>query len=350
VVVPEVLSGGSVAPASPTLEVRGLHTVLRYGDVQIEPVNGVSFTLHKGKALAIVGESGSGKSLTAASIVRLLPRKLARIEGGEVLYEGRDLLALTERQMRSVRGPGIALMPQDPMTALNPSLTIGYQVAEPLRLHEQLSRRDSLPRAIELLRKTGMPNLPAILDAYPHQLSGGMRQRAVLAMSLICKPAVLIADEPTTALDVTTQEQIVDLLQSFQSESDLSLILITHDLGVVARIADEVLVMYAGRPVEYGTVDEIFYQPSHPYTRGLLRSVDFESYVPREYLQSIPGVPPRLDELPRGCAFHPRCPYARDACRQVVPPLAHSPLASSVTACLVAQEGDLEPWQPWTAD
>jgi oligopeptide/dipeptide ABC transporter ATP-binding protein len=231
------------------------------------------------------------------------------------------------------------------MTALNPSLTIGYQVSEPLLVHERITRQAARSRAIELLAKTGIPNLPAILDAYPHQLSGGMRQRVILSMSLICQPIVLIADEPTTALDVTTQEQIIDLLQEIQAESGLSLILITHDLGVVARIADQVLVMYAGRPAEHGAVDDIFYRPSHPYTRGLLRSVDFDSYAPRERLRSIPGIPPRLDALPTGCAFHPRCPYAREICREVVPPFEASPSLPSITACHVAHAGELEPWQ-----
>jgi oligopeptide/dipeptide ABC transporter ATP-binding protein len=282
--------------------------------------------------------------MTAASIVRLLPRERARVVGGQVLFGGQDLLTLSEADMRRIRGTGIALMPQDPMTALNPSLTVGYQVGEPLRVHERVTRQAARSRAVALLAKTGIANLPAILDSYPHQLSGGMRQRVILAMSLICQPTVLIADEPTTALDVTTQEQIIDLLQEIQAESGLSLILITHDLGVVARIADQVLVMYAGRPVEHGTIDDIFYRPSHPYTRGLLRSVDFESYAPREHLRSIPGVPPRLDALPAGCAFHPRCPYVRDICRDVAPPFTASPSLHSITACHVAHSGELEPW------
>jgi peptide/nickel transport system ATP-binding protein len=236
-------------------------------------------------------------------------------------------------------------MPQDPMTALNPSLTIGYQVMEPLLVHERLPRALIRTRAIELLKRTGIGNLPDILDAYPHQLSGGMRQRVVLAMALICHPSVLVADEPTTALDVTTQEQIMDLLQDVQREFGLSLIVISHDLGVVARIADHVLVMYAGRPAEYGTVHDIFARPSHPYTRGLLNSVDFASYPPRERLRSIPGVPPRLEALPRGCAFHPRCGYVRDVCRAVEPSLRSAPDLPSLTACHVAQAGELEPWR-----
>ncbi len=339
---------GTVAPAETILEVRDLRTMLHLPGQRVFPVDGVSFTLTRGKTLAIVGESGSGKSMTAASIIRLLPKEVARVVGGQVLFGGRDLVKLSESEMRKVRGTGIAFMPQDPMTALNPSLTIGYQVSETLLVHEQIGKRAARVRAVELLKKTGIANASAIIDAYPHQLSGGMRQRVVLSMSLICQPTVLIADEPTTALDVTTQEQIIDLLQEIQTGSGLSLILITHDLGVVARIADEVLVMYAGRPAERGAIDDLFYQPNHPYTRGLLRSVDFESYAPRERLRSIVGTPPRLDALPGGCAFHPRCPYAREICHETAPPFQGGPGLASITACHVAHLGELEPWQSST--
>jgi oligopeptide/dipeptide ABC transporter ATP-binding protein len=336
---------GPPLPAEAILEVRELRTMLHHPGRPVFPVDGVGFTLTRGKTLAIVGESGSGKSMTAASIIRLLPKEVGRVVGGQVRFGGRDLLALSESDMRKVRGTGIGFMPQDPMTALNPSLTIGYQVSETLLVHERVAKQAAWSRAAELLKKTGIANVSAVLDSYPHQLSGGMRQRVVLSMSLICRPAILIADEPTTALDVTTQEQIIDLLQEIQVESGLSLILITHDLGVVARIADDVLVMYAGRPAEYGAIDDLFYQPNHPYTRGLLRSVDFESYAPRERLRSIVGIPPRLDALPSGCAFHPRCPYAREICRETAPPFEGGPGLSSITACHVAHLGELEPWQ-----
>jgi oligopeptide/dipeptide ABC transporter ATP-binding protein len=342
---PESPTADRTDAVEPVLNVQSLRTELRTSDRRFFPVDGVSFELHRGKALAIVGESGSGKSMTAASIIRLLPRGMGGVKGGSVMFGGQDLLSLSEAQMRSVRGTGIALMPQDPMTALNPSLKVGFQVSEPLLVHQRVSRQEARSRAADLLTKTGIPNVPAILDTYPHHLSGGMRQRVVLSMSLICRPTVLIADEPTTALDVTTQEQIIDLLQAIQQESGLSLILITHDLGVVARIADHVLVMYAGRPAEYGTVDDIFYNPSHPYTRGLLQSVDFESYAPRERLRSIPGVPPRMVALPEGCAFHPRCPYAVDVCRKLDPTFKRVPDLPTVTACHVAQAGELEQWQ-----
>jgi len=339
-----ILSRGSPEAGEAILDVRDLTVALQTDDRAIHPVDGISFRLERGRTLAVVGESGSGKSMTALAIVGLLPRGLAHLTGGQVLLAGEDLAGIPESELRRRRGSNISLMPQDPMTALNPSLTIGYQVMEPLMVHERLPRSLIRIRAIELLKRTGIGNLPDILDAYPHQLSGGMRQRVVLAMALICRPGVLVADEPTTALDVTTQEQIIDLLQDLQREFGLSLIVISHDLGVVARIADHVLVMYAGRPAEYGSVDDIFARPSHPYTRGLLNSVDFASYPPRERLRSIPGVPPRLEALPSGCAFHPRCAYARDICRELKPTLMTAPGFPSLTACHVAQAGDLEPW------
>jgi oligopeptide/dipeptide ABC transporter ATP-binding protein len=328
------------------LSVGGLRTYLPIGERSTYPVDGLSFSLAKGETLAIVGESGSGKSMTAASIIRLLPTKLARVIEGEVLLDGHDLMKASESQMQRVRGAKIALMPQDPMTALNPSLTIGYQVSEPLLLHERLTRDTAYARSADLLTRLGIPDSRAMLRAYPHQLSGGMRQRAVLAMALICGPKVLIADEPTTAVDVTTQEQIIDLLQSLQRESGLSLLLITHDMGVVARIADAVLVMYAGRAAEYGLTREVFYRPVHPYTRGLLDSIDYQDYKPREHLKSIAGVAPRMDALPTGCAFHVRCPYVRDICREAGPTLGPIPGVATLAACHPAQAGELEPWHP----
>ncbi|HEX4214218.1 MAG TPA: ABC transporter ATP-binding protein [Candidatus Dormibacteraeota bacterium] len=326
------------------LSLREVRTALRLGEGEIHPVDGVSFDLVRRQTLAIVGESGSGKSMTAASIIGLLPERVARISAGSILFRGEDLTQLSEAGLRRVRGKGIALMPQDPMTALNPSLTVGYQVTEPLRVHERASRAAAGERALALLARTGIGNPEAALRAYPHQLSGGMRQRVVLAMALICHPEVLIADEPTTALDVTTQEQIIDLLQEMQADSGLSLILITHDLGVVARIADRVLIMYAGRSAEYGTTEDIFYRPSHPYTRGLLASVDFDSYAPGSHLGSIPGAPPRLDALPSGCAFRTRCPFARAVCEERVPVLRAGPSVPGEVACHVALAGDLPPW------
>ena len=327
------------------IEVADLQTHFVYPDRVVRAVDGVSFRVERGRTLAIVGESGSGKSMTALSIVRLLPPR-AQTVGGSIRFDGRDLLSLREQSMRDVRGNRIAIMFQDPMTALNPSLRVGFQIMEAVLEHGQASESEARRRALELVQRMGLPHPKAILDSYPHELSGGMRQRAILAMALSCGPDVLIADEPTTALDVTTQEQIVDLLQELQAAEQLALILITHDLGVVARIADEVLVMYAGRPVEYGDVYSLFANPAHPYTRGLLASVEFERYAPRERLQSIPGVPARLDAVPPGCPFHPRCPYAADRCTEVRPELGSAPGFTTATACIVAQAGDLEPAPP----
>ena len=246
--------------------------------------------------------------------------------------------------MRAVRGNRIAIMFQDPMTALNPGLRVGRQVMEPLLVHRVTDRAGARTRALDLLARTHLPDPQGVFEAYPHQLSGGMRQRVVLAMALACEPDILIADEPTTALDVTTQEQIVDLLREIQETTRLSLILISHDLGVVARIADEVLVVYAGRSAEHGAVRDVFRSPSHPYTRGLLESVDLRQYRPRERLDSIPGVPPRLDDVPSGCPFHPRCQHAEPQCAERVPELRRPPGAPTVAACLVAQDGRLPAW------
>ncbi len=333
-------SGAEVA-----LEVRGLRTRLRSGGPDQYPVDGVSFELRRGETLAIVGESGSGKSMTALSIVGLLPR-VASVVGGSAILAGEDLLALSPKAMRDRRGVAIAYMPQDPVSALNPSLTIGRQVTEPLTVHGQGSRQEATERAVDLLKMLGIPNLPGALDAYPHQLSGGMRQRVLLAMGLIGRPRVLIADEPTTSVDVTTQEQIIDLLGEIQRDSSLALIVITHDLGVVARIATRVLVMYAGRVVEYGHADEVFDRPVHPYTRALLRSVDFAGAAPRTRLYALEGYPPQLGDLPSGCAFHPRCGYCVDVCRQLVPELGPVPESGSLSACHLATQGRLPPGTP----
>src|SRR5579875_1399065 len=326
------------------LRVTGLRTRLVAGGATAYPVDGVSFELRHGQTLALVGESGSGKSMTALSLMGLLPRGAASIAAGRAELDGRDLLALPPKQMRRMRGLEIAYMPQDPVSALNPSLTVGRQVAEALLVHRAAGRQEALARSEALLRRMGLPNLPDALDAYPHQLSGGMRQRVVLAMALIGNPKVLIADEPTTALDVTTQEQIIELLLDMQDETRLGLILITHDMGVVARIATDVMVMYAGRPVEYGPVDEVFEAPTHPYTRGLLESVSFEAMPPGARLRSIEGVPPPLDRLPDGCPFHPRCRHAVAACSARTPDMAAVPGSTSVSACHVARDGALPPF------
>jgi oligopeptide/dipeptide ABC transporter ATP-binding protein len=326
------------------LDVKGLRTALDGGaDLPQYPVEGVGFELGPGETVAIVGESGSGKSMTALSLMGLLPKGVARVVGGTALLLGTDLLALPPKAMRNRRGLDIAYMPQDPVSALNPALTIGHQVMEPLLVHRKASRQEAAGYALELLTEVGIPNLPYSLDAYPHQLSGGMRQRVLLAMSLIGRPKVLIADEPTTAVDVTTQEQIIDLLFEIQRETHLGIVLITHDLGVVARIATRVLVMYAGRVVEYGEADQVFEDPVHPYTRGLLRSVELDRVKPGARLYALGGNPPQLGDLPSGCAFHPRCPYTVPVCVEIVPDLASVPGSDGLSACHLAARGTLPP-------
>ena len=325
------------------LEVRGLRTLIELPDRVVRAVDGISFEVERGRTLAVVGESGSGKTMAAMSILRLFPTPAARIAGGHVMYGGRDLIGADEAELRRIRGYRISVMFQDPMSTFNPSRRIGAQVVEGLLQHESISRRDAMGRAVEFLGRMGIPHAEVAVNSYPHQLSGGMRQRAALAMALLSRPQILIADEPTTALDVTTQEQIIDLLQEMQEEFDLSIILITHDLGVVARVAHRVLVMYAGRAAEYGATDDIFYRPSHPYTRGLLDSVDYGNYAPGQRLRPIPGAPPPLDRLVPGCAFQPRCPHAEPACATVVPELGDVPGGPTLAACLPAREGRLRP-------
>ncbi|HTW98386.1 MAG TPA: ABC transporter ATP-binding protein [Acidimicrobiales bacterium] len=324
------------------LEVRGLRTLLRSAGTEQLPVDGVSFELAAGETVAVVGESGSGKSMTALSLMGLLP-KVAKVVGGSARLGGHDLLGLTTKQVRQLRGVEISYMPQDPVSALNPALTIGRQVAEPLLVHRTASRAEAARRALELLGRLGIPDLPDALDAYPHQLSGGMRQRVLLAMSLIGRPKVLIADEPTTSVDVTTQEQIIDLLGDIQRETRLAVILITHDLGVVARLARRVLVMYAGRVVENGSADQVFEQPTHPYTRGLLQSVDFDGVAPLTRLYALDGNPPQLAELPSGCPFNPRCAYRVEICVDAVPELGPVPGSEALSACHLARQGVLPP-------
>ncbi|MHB1873435.1 MAG: ABC transporter ATP-binding protein [Streptosporangiaceae bacterium] len=327
------------------LQVEDLHTAIGGRNSRRLPVNGVSFTVSAGETVAIVGESGSGKTMTALSIMGLLPKGVAQVVGGTVTVGGRVISSLGDRELQSVRGMEIAYMPQDPVSGLNPALTIGFQVTEPLRVHRKGNRQQVAEEAIDLLGKVGIPDPRRAMRAYPHQLSGGMRQRVLLAMCLIGRPSVLIADEPTTAVDVTTQEQILDLLASIQRESRLAMLLITHDLGVVARIATTVLVMYAGRVVDQGRADQVFTKPMHPYTRGLLQSVDFDGATPGTKLFALDGAPPQLGALPVGCAFSPRCQYAEPVCQQIVPELTGIP-GAQLSACHVAARGDLPPWAP----
>ena len=285
-------------------------------------VDGVNLNLTEGEMLGIVGESGCGKSLTALSILGLVPKPAGRIDRGRILLRGRDLVKFTDPELNQIRGKEISMIFQEPMTALNPVFKVGEQIAETIRVHEGVSRDLARRRAIELLDLVGISNPNQRIDQYPHELSGGMRQRVMIAISLACRPRILIADEPTTALDVTIQAQILALLKQLQREFGMAVILITHDLGVVAQVVDRVMVMYAGRTVEQGTVTEVFESPSHPYTKLLLESIPSLEHD-RERLQTISGMVPSLSNLPGGCRFHPRCPEMRDQCREGVPTMVN---------------------------
>jgi peptide/nickel transport system ATP-binding protein len=308
----------------PVLSVQDLRTVFFTGRGLIKAVDGVSFTLAEREVLAIVGESGCGKSMTALSILRLVPDPPGRIVGGRVVLGNRDLLQLDEREMRRVRGNDISMIFQEPMTSLNPVMTIGRQIGEAVRLHEDISKSAAAEQAVEMLRLVKIPEPAQRAREYPHQLSGGMRQRAMIAMALACNPKVLLADEPTTALDVTIQAQILDLMLAMQEKLGTSIVLITHDLGIVAETAQRVVVMYAGRKVEEAPVDSLFEEPMHPYTLGLMGSVPRLSLAraadSRARLQEIPGSVPSLVDLPVGCTFAPRCAFATDLCRAQFPP------------------------------
>ena len=301
------------------LSVRNLQTHFFTRRGVARAVDGVSLTLHPGETLGIVGESGSGKTVTSLSVLRLVPPP-GRIVGGEILFEGRDLAALPETELRKIRGRRISMVFQDPMSSLNPFLTVGDQVAETLRIHESLPRRAALRRAAEVLDKVGIPKPESCLPDFPHRFSGGMRQRVMIAMALVSNPKVLIADEPTTALDVTIQAQVLDLFERIKSEFQTSILLITHNLGIVAGIADRVSVMYAGKVVESAPTEELFRNPRHPYTLALLRAVPRPG-DPNQTVAPIPGSPPDLTRLPPGCSFHDRCPLREDRCREEVPPL-----------------------------
>nr|WP_200878199.1 ABC transporter ATP-binding protein [Neobacillus sedimentimangrovi] len=301
------------------LEVKDLNISFHTFAGEVKAIRGVSFDLLKGETLAIVGESGSGKSVTTKSIMRLLPEHNSEIKSGQILFEGKDLTKLTDKQMQKIRGKDISMIFQDPMTSLNPTMKIGSQIMEPLIKHQNLSKTAARERAIELLKLVGIPKPEIRVDQYPHQFSGGMRQRVVIAIALACNPKVLIADEPTTALDVTIQAQILELMKDLQRKIDTSIIFITHDLGVVANVADRVAVMYGGKIVEIGTADEIFYNPQHPYTWGLISSMpDMETND--EELYSIPGTPPDLLDPPKGDAFAPRNPYVMKIDLEQEPP------------------------------
>ena len=306
------------------LSVRGLTTIFRTERGLLTAVDDVSFDLEAGETLAIVGESGSGKSVTALSLMRLIAQPAGRIAAGEVVFEGRDLLALSEEEMRGVRGDRIAMIFQEPMTSLNPALSLGVQVGEPMVLHRRSSWAAAVAKAGELLDRVRLPDAHARVNAYPHQFSGGQRQRAMIAMALACQPKLIIADEPTTALDVTVQAQILALLKELARAQGTALILITHDLGVVARYADRVAVMYGGRIVETAAARELYRTPLHPYTSGLLASIPRLDQVMGRRLVPIDGQPPDLARMPAGCAFQPRCPVSVEGCAAARPALTEA--------------------------
>ena len=299
----------------PLLEVRNLKVSFRTEDGTVQAVDGVSLTLAEGETLGIVGESGSGKSVTMMSVMRLITDPNARIEG-QVFYKGRDLMALTQDQIRGVRGAGIAMIFQDPMTSLNPVYRVGWQIAEQIQAHDHVGKQAARARTIDLLTSVGIPHASERVDDYPHHFSGGMRQRVMIAMALSCNPDIVIADEPTTALDVTIQAQILSLIRKLRDDFGTAVVLITHDMGVVAEMADRVAVMYAGRIVEQGSRRDVFYQPQHPYTWGLLGSIARLDRPKPRRLATIPGLPPSLVNLPAGCAFAARCAYRFPACGQ----------------------------------
>ena len=296
------------------LEVKDLHISFDTYAGEVQAVRGVSFYLDKAEAIAIVGESGCGKSVTAQSIMKLIPMPPGRFKSGSVIFSGQDITKFNNKQMEAVRGSEMGMIFQDPMTSLNPTMQIGKQIAESLRKHQHLSKRQAHEKAVEMLKLVGIPNPERRANQYPHEFSGGMRQRAMIAIALACKPKLLIADEPTTALDVTIQAQILDLMKELKSKLDTSIILITHDLGVVAGMAERILVMYAGKIVESGTVNDIFYNPKHPYTWGLLKSVPRLDAENKEDLIPIIGTPPDLFAPPKGCAFAARCAYSMEVC------------------------------------
>lgn len=301
------------------LEVRDLKTAFDTDGGRLTAVDGVNFAVRQGKTLGIVGESGCGKSVTALSIVRLLPQPMGNILNGEIFFEGQDLVSIPHKELLSIRGKRIGFIFQEPMTALNPVHRIGRQLSEVLLIHEDITKQEAHDRSIDILKKVGIPSPEIRMGDYPHQLSGGMRQRVVIAMALACNPSLVIADEPTTALDVTIQAQILELMNQLQEEMGMSIILITHDLGVVAETCDDVAVMYAGKVVEKGSVHDIFENPKHPYTRGLLESIPRLDNPRKTELKTIPGMVPSLDHLPPGCRFQNRCPFKQPKCETQQP-------------------------------
>jgi peptide/nickel transport system ATP-binding protein len=331
---------------APLLEVRDLRIHFRTDDGLVKAVDGVSFTLDRGSTLGIVGESGSGKSVTSMGIMGLHQGTKAEITG-EILLEGENLIAASANRVRELRGAKMAMIFQDPLSSMHPYYTVGNQIIEAYRIHNKVSKKVARKHAIDLLGRVGIPQPAVRVDDYPHQFSGGMRQRAMIAMSLSCDPELLIADEPTTALDVTVQAQILDLISELQSEFGSAVIIITHDLGVVAELADDILVMYAGRPAEYGSAKDIFGRPGHPYTWGLLGSMPRLDRERSARLIPIPGTPPSLIRVPPGCPFHPRCGYTgltHGRCDTEVPPLHHVAALGHEAACHLTAEDRIRLW------
>ncbi len=327
------------------LEVKNLKTQFKSKDGTVKAVDDVSFTINRGETLGVVGESGSGKSVTAMSILRLVQHP-GKIVSGEILFEGRDLLKLDDNEMRKIRGKEIAMIFQDPMTSLNPVLNVGRQLSEPLMTHLKLSKEQALKEATDLLKMVGIPNAPERLKSYPHHFSGGMRQRVMIAMALACRPKLVIADEPTTALDVTIQAQILELLEKLQTETGTAIMLITHALGVVAGMADRINVMYAGHIVESTVSDELFENPRHPYTMGLLKSIPRLDEARRGRLEPIAGSPPDLLDLPTGCPFASRCEYALPEYEVILPVLRQVPVVSGAGEHWIACHADVKLGDP----
>ena len=304
---------------SPLLEIENLSTFFHTEDNIVKSVRNVDLAIHKGETLALVGESGCGKSVTALSVMRLIPTPPGRFESGRILFKGQDLLQTSKAEMQNIRGNEISMIFQEPMTSLNPIFTIGNQIMEAIRLHQDKTESQARELALQVLRQVAIPSPESRIDQYPHELSGGMKQRVMIAMAIVCRPALLIADEPTTALDVTIQAQILELLDQLRKETQMAILLITHNLGIVAQYADQVAVMYSGKVVESAPVEELFSSPVHPYTRGLLNSLPKDS--PSTKLETIPGSVPHPAYLPEGCAFHPRCAEKLDKCMKMIPSL-----------------------------
>jgi oligopeptide transport system ATP-binding protein len=327
------------------LEVHNLQTHFHQRDGVVRAVDGVSFALDPGETLGIVGESGSGKSVCNLSYLRLIPEPPGEISGGPVLFQGKNLLDLSEAALRKVRGNDIAMIFQDPMTSLNPFLTVARQLTEVLETHRKMNRQDALREATTMLERVGISDAGHRIHNYPHQFSGGMRQRVMIAMALLCRPKLLVADEPTTALDVTIQAQILELLSDLQTEFGMAMILISHNLGVIAGNCDRTVVMYAGRIVEEAPTDQLFESPMHPYTRALLRSVPRLDEDRHERLEPVRDQPPDLSQLPPGCAFHPRCDLAEAACRQTRPTLTPCGIDQSAACLVTTRDETVEPQQ-----